>query len=970
MSLRRIILVLVSSVVVGESALAGVRVVTNLDDDGPGTLRRAILEGASGDTIEITVGGVLSLVSGELCVDKDLAILGPGWGELTIDAGLKSRIFRIEGANVRVSGLRLVGGRVGTVSPLRFESGGAILNAGALTVSGCVVSNNHALGSGGGIGTGPSGRLVLRDSVLANCGALSGGGLGVAAGGRVDVIDCRVADNSAEGDGDGGGIANWGEITMTNSVVEGNGNLGGDGGGIANFGRLRMTASVVRENEAAGNWYGFGGGICNAAGAEFELIGSTVAGNIAVAGGGIDNSGVCIASACTFSDNGCFRWEGGLAGYNRGMLWLTNCTISGNSSTLGSMALVNSGVGQGVLVSCTVVGNRGGVKNSASADALSIRNTILTHNGYSEVQGAIVSADHNLVSEEVAAALVEVAAHDIIGEDPKLSPLLANGGPTLTHALQQGSAALDQGIADGLRCDQRGLPRPENQAGIVDAVGGDGADIGAYEASATVGVLLVTTLADEGAGSLRQAIADAVPGDRVEFAVTGAIVLTNGLLSIDHDLAVVGPGASRLCIRGSGSGESPLIETTSGTVAMCGLTFEGGVNLHTHGGALANRAGLTLTDCVLMNNVTADSFVTASGRGGGLYNAGTAQVRRCCIRGNRGTEGGGIYNEGELTLENCTVSGNDSMGSTSILGQGGGIYSRGVLVVRCCTITSNQTDAFFGGGGGVHNAGGTAGIGSSIVAGNNAPGSAAPDLGGAFTSFGFNLIGSAKGAVGFASGANEDLVGNGEEVVDPRLGPLSDHGGPTPTHGLLAGSPAIDRGRCGGLTTDQRQSARPVEQHDLPNAVDGDASDIGAFEMSDPDTDVDGLPDSYERAYSLDAHDPADAHLDADGDGATNLSEFLAGTEPNHSGSRLEVSEVRVSGRDLVIRFRSAAGKRYGLAYREALDAGRWSPLAVTVTASEGASQIVDAGAVGLSQRFYRVVVLPEPGFPMQRPGY
>ncbi len=68
---------------------------------------------------------------------------------------------------------------------------------------------------------------------------------------------------------------------------------------------------------------------------------------------------------------------------------------------------------------------------------------------------------------------------NITGQDPKLGPLAANGGPTPTHALLAGSPALDKGSATG--ADQRGLARPFDLQGIGPAAGGNGADIGAYE---------------------------------------------------------------------------------------------------------------------------------------------------------------------------------------------------------------------------------------------------------------------------------------------------------------------------------------------------------------------------------------------------------------------------------------------------------------------------------------------------------
>jgi hypothetical protein len=63
------------------------------------------------------------------------------------------------------------------------------------------------------------------------------------------------------------------------------------------------------------------------------------------------------------------------------------------------------------------------------------------------------------------------------------------------------------------------------------------------------------------------------------------------------------------------------------------------------------------------------------------------------------------------------------------------------------------------------------------------------------------------------------------------LEPLQDNGGPGPTHALQGSSVALDRGNSGGVTTDERGFARPVDSKKLPNADGGDGSDIGAYEV-------------------------------------------------------------------------------------------------------------------------------------------
>jgi len=64
---------------------------------------------------------------------------------------------------------------------------------------------------------------------------------------------------------------------------------------------------------------------------------------------------------------------------------------------------------------------------------------------------------------------------DTISLDPKLGPLQANGGPTLTLALLPGSPAIDMGgNPANLMLDQRGVPRVENGRADIGAVESDG----------------------------------------------------------------------------------------------------------------------------------------------------------------------------------------------------------------------------------------------------------------------------------------------------------------------------------------------------------------------------------------------------------------------------------------------------------------------------------------------------------------
>ena len=104
---------------------------------------------------------------------------------------------------------------------------------------------------------------------------------------------------------------------------------------------------------------------------------------------------------------------------------------------------------------------------------------------------------------------------------------------------------------------------------------------------------------------------------------------------------------------------------------------------------------------------------------------------------------------------------------------------------------------------------------------------------GTLTSQGFNLIGNNSGAT-ITPAQFSDQIGTAGSPIDPLLGPLQNNGGPTLTRALLSGSPAMDKGHSSGLATDQRGFPRTFDDPMIPNATDGDGTDIGAFELFAP----------------------------------------------------------------------------------------------------------------------------------------
>jgi hypothetical protein len=234
--------------------------------------------------------------------------------------------------------------------------------------------------------------------------------------------------------------------------------------------------------------------------------------------------------------------------------------------------------------------------------------------------------------------------------------------------------------------------------------------------------------------------------------------------------------------------------STSPTVYAYAYSIAGGVR----------GASLVITDSTVSGN-SASAVVTNS-EGVGLA----------------GARGGGVHTlgfGGGVTLTNSTISGNASTYRATAhyaygYATGGGIQDNGQsLVLRNSTIASNTAEL----GAGIHQYNGASTHSDSSIIARNTAGATGADWDGAgsITVVGANnLVGSVGAALALPGGTL---------FADPMLAPLADNGGPTRTHALRSGSPAINTGNnAAGLPFDQRG-------HGFARKA-GPATDIGAFE--------------------------------------------------------------------------------------------------------------------------------------------
>ena len=289
---------------------------------------------------------------------------------------------------------------------------------------------------------------------------------------------------------------------------------------------------------------------------------------------------------------------------------------------------------------------------------------------------------------------------------------------------------------------------------------------------ATGTVLTVTTVNDDGDGSLRKAIADAADDDLIQFdpAIAGqTILLTSGELVVLKRISVTGPQDKGITISGADVSRVFHVDP-AGSLTLTNATITRGYTTEL-GGGIKNEGTLVLDHSTLTGN-RADL-----GTGGAVTNEeGTLTISNSTISGNEATAGAGVYTfDGATTLVNTTVAGNVAANSSAVLGP---------ALIR-----------------------------NTIVA--NVPGTKVNC---------FDVDPYILDGVNLADDDSCGAAGATMIVADARLGPPADNGGPTRTRTLLGDSPAIDGATAGcAVTDDQRYLARPK----------GGACDIGAVEFND-----------------------------------------------------------------------------------------------------------------------------------------
>ena len=290
---------------------ANIIVVTNTNDNGPGSLRDALAVANDGDTIDATgISGTILLTSGELQITHAVTINGPGAESLIVSGNGTSRVFDNLASNVTISGFYIGGGSA------PGDNGGGILNEGGnLRLKQCIIVGNSAA-FGGGIFNFNGMLRVHKCTLNSNSAASSGGAIANSAfdgAATLIVTDSTLSFNFANGDdGAGGGIVNGAEgsassvasVIISNSTLSGNSAFRSKGGGIANTCDLPNVARATITNSTFSDNFGNANGdsIYNAGAAELK-IGSTILNLNQHIGENIFNSGRATSLGYNLSDD-------------------------------------------------------------------------------------------------------------------------------------------------------------------------------------------------------------------------------------------------------------------------------------------------------------------------------------------------------------------------------------------------------------------------------------------------------------------------------------------------------------------------------------------------------------------------------------------------------------------------------------------------------------------------------------------
>jgi predicted outer membrane repeat protein len=369
-----------------ESRIApAVLIVSNLNDNGPGSLRNAITtaNGASGDRIIFRAGlhGTVTLESTLPTITAPMSIAGPGANLIKIDGAEAHRIFDINNgsstvdAPVAISGLSILDGSAS-------GAGGGIFSRESLTLARVIVSGNTSTGDGGGVyvnlATSDASVKIGGSVISGNTAGLFGGGVFEYGAHSMSIVTSTVSGNSAGTGSTGGGV--YAEVNATSTGLsisrsKFTGNQAKYGGGLllnnansAATSNITLSGLIITGNKALN---GPGGGLefgnSSIADGTVNIIGGVISGNMSEAGGGIFSrhisaltisGGIIDENASTGTENSGINSGGGLFVEEGGGVKVTGAQILHNTSATGGGGISVANGTSLTVIGCIVTGNK------------------------------------------------------------------------------------------------------------------------------------------------------------------------------------------------------------------------------------------------------------------------------------------------------------------------------------------------------------------------------------------------------------------------------------------------------------------------------------------------------------------------------------------------------------------------------------------------------------------------------------
>jgi hypothetical protein len=806
-----------------------------------GSLRAAVNAANDNDEADTiifadTLSGTIQLdgrdIAGQLTIEDDLTIAGPGTRKISISAAGNRRAFQIEQDEndpfgVSISGLTITNGTAPGGTDENAGQGGAILNLGNLSLTEVAITNSRATYGGGILNAG---NLNIERSLISNNQAFTDGG-GIHNGVPVEDDDSGSTDDGPRP-----------ATSIINSTITGN-------------------------RASTGN--GYGGGLFNRDG-NLDVVHCTIVNNSAYLGSGIGSWGNALPEAAEEGE------EPGPPPPPTIYTTVSGTVLFHNNNTEDSPGDID------------VVGMSEPEDEESEPEPL-LPSINIKFEDDNIVAGGDVGGN-NLI--HTPGLQVEGSDGDIApGTDPLFisddegDPILADyGGSTNTYhpfydetGTLPNSPLIDHYERNSGSYDVRGrhFTRVYDFDPLVE---NPRIDVGAVEVQH--GVFVVDTIADEAddkqysdltditaAGDfvMREALnfskknplvdtiifdlagqTDPTPSPALTFLITLRDSQNKLMaLPIDHSVNIVGPTNYRLEFDGNnpptpvdGDGTRIFNITDGSATAAVDVSISNlfllGADANGSGGAILNRENLTLNNMTLQGN-------RATLDGGAIHHdLGTLTINSSTISGNNSSDDGAIYiaqSSGSVLISNSTISGNVASD------RGGGLFNRGTDTnIEFSTIVNNTAGSTIGSG--VYSQEGNVSFYSTILWANlinDVAGLSASTV----TSDGYNLVGSRNAAVrnNFSDGApTNDVLPTGLSPTIAAIGlaPLGFAGGLTQTHAIVndvvvnGKSILVNRGPESPTNPPEfDQRGKPFERifDGKEDSVDELRIDIGSYEL-------------------------------------------------------------------------------------------------------------------------------------------